>query len=60
MNDKEMSSRQKLARQNENADIMRDYNAAFIDGVNRWALDGGKGSMFEAIKGQMIAKGVVK
>ena len=59
MNDNEMSARQKLARQNENATIVRDYTTAFLDGCADFTANGCRGSFWEALKGQMIAKGVV-
>ena len=60
MNDNEMCARQKLARQNENATIVRDYTTALLDGCADFTANGCRGSFFDAIRTQMIAKGVVQ
>jgi hypothetical protein len=50
-----------LANEIENADIIRRFNAAIEDATNDWLIKkGGKVSMFETIKAQLIKKGLVK
>jgi hypothetical protein len=59
MSEHETAAKLALLKEQENAEIVRNYEKAFATGVRDWAEDGGRGSMFAFIKAQMIEKGVI-